>query len=77
MSESSPVALYLFENSHLSLWAEDVAREKGIAVKVVPAPPQDTATCGLALEISVDACGAIELAFQDEGIDYRKLERRS
>jgi len=75
MSEPTPVALYLFENSHLSLWAEDVAREKGIAVKVVPAPPQATATCGLALEISADACSALELAFEDEGIDYRKLSR--
>lgn len=42
--------LFTFETTHHALWAEEVAREAGIAVEVVPAPPAARARCHLALE---------------------------
>jgi hypothetical protein len=65
--------LFLFESAHFALWAEDVARERAVEVKVVPAPPQAEATCGLALAIPSGAADALEEAFTSEGISFRRL----
>lgn len=72
--EASPdVAVFLFESSHFALWAEDVAREHAVAVRVVPAPPESKATCGLALEIPAEAATSLDAAFRDEGIAFERL----
>ncbi|NLG62448.1 MAG: DUF3343 domain-containing protein [Candidatus Cloacimonetes bacterium] len=41
--------LLVFDTTHHALWAEEIARNKGLAVDVVPAPPEADARCDLAL----------------------------
>lgn len=55
-------ALFTFHTTHHALWAEEAARDAGIAVEVVPAPPAARARCNLALEtLSTDADRLAEL----------------
>jgi hypothetical protein len=42
--------LFTFASTHHAIWAEELAREAGIPVEVVPAPPTARARCNLALE---------------------------
>lgn len=49
--EEPPLPLITFDTTHHALWAEEVAREAGIAHEIVPAPPAANARCNLALEI--------------------------
>lgn len=69
----SDVAVFLFESSHFALWAEDVAREHAVVARVVPAPPESKATCGLALEIPADVAASLDAVFRDEGIAFERL----
>ncbi len=71
--DAAEQVLFLFESSHYALWAEDVARERQVAVKVVPAPPRAEATCGLAIEIPAADAAPLAAAFEEEGIAYRRL----
>jgi hypothetical protein len=59
-----------FETSHLALWAEDVARERGIAAELGPAPPESKAKCGLALRTPSDRALELEEALRAEGIEF-------
>jgi hypothetical protein len=70
VTQSSDVRIFLFESSHYALWAEDVARERSVPVKVVAAPAGEKATCGLALEAPASAAGSLEAAFAEEGIAF-------
>ena len=69
---SSPVSglLFTFETTHLALWAEDTARERGIPVDVVPAPPEAKAKCGIALRTLAVRSDELAAALRDEGITF-------
>ena len=41
--------VFTFDTTHMALWAEEVAREAGVPVEVIPAPPDRRARCDLAL----------------------------
>lgn len=70
MTTPSDVRIFVFESSHYALWAEDVARERSVSVKVVPAPSDETASCGLALEIPATEAEGLQKAFEEEGIVF-------
>jgi len=63
--------LYLFETTNQALWAEDVAREAGIPVEVVSAPPEARAKCGLAIRAADASCKALASVMEKEGIEFR------
>ena len=44
-----PTRTFVFDTANAALWAEEVAREAGIPVEVVPAPADARAKCDLAL----------------------------
>jgi len=71
MTTATLECLFLFDTTHQAMWAEDVAREKGIPAEVVAAPPQARAKCGLALRSVGESCRALEQAMQQEGISFR------
>jgi hypothetical protein len=62
--------LFTFETTHLALWAEDTARERGIPVDVVPAPPEAKAKCGIALRTLAARSDELAAALRDEGIAF-------
>ena len=64
--------LFLFDTTHQAMWAEDVAREKGIPAEVVAAPPGAKAKCGLALRSQGGHCPALQEAMLTEGITFRE-----
>lgn len=54
--------LFTFDTTHHALWAEEIARDAGIAHEVVPAPAEANARCNLAL------------ATLEEGVDTLSTE---
>ena len=67
----SALCLYLFDTTHNAIWAEEVARERGIPAEVVSAPAEAKAKCGLALRTSGDHCQALAAALVSEGVQFR------
>ncbi len=63
--------ILVFDTTHHAMWAEEVAREKGLAAEVVPAPPGTDAKCGLALEVLPDSFHQLLPALDGEGVPYR------
>ena len=71
MTPEGAECLFLFDTTHLAMWAEDVARERGIPAEVVSAPPEAKAKCGLALRSVGKHCQILREAMEDEGIECR------
>jgi hypothetical protein len=64
----------VFDTTHHAMWAEEVAREHGVAVEVVPAPEGVDAKCGMALEVLPESLENLEGALTKEGIPFRVME---
>ena len=68
MSEAT--SLFTFETTHMALWAEDTARERGIPAEVVPTPPRANAKCGLALRTTLARFEELAQALREEGVSF-------
>lgn len=64
------MTLFTFDTTHMALWAEDTARERGIPAEVVPAPPEAKAKCGLALRTLPDRFEELAGALRQEGVSF-------
>jgi hypothetical protein len=62
--------ILVFDTTHHAMWAEEIAREKGVAVEVVPAPEGVDAKCGMALEVLPDSLESLQAALSEEGIPF-------
>jgi hypothetical protein len=69
---TATTSVFTFDTTHHALWAEDVAREKGIPSEVIPAPPETNSKCDLALQVPRAEADPLESAFRDEGIEFRR-----
>jgi len=65
--------ILIFDTTHHAMWAEELARENGIAAEVVPAPEQADAKCGLALEVLPDSVEQLTAVLDREGVPHRVL----
>jgi hypothetical protein len=65
------MTIVTFDTTHHALWAEEVAREEGIPVEVVPAPAAARARCNLALETFPDTLAGLVEALRAAGIPHR------
>lgn len=65
--------ILIFNTTHHAMWAEELARENGIAAEVVPAPEQAEAKCGLALEVLPDSVEQLTAVLNREGVPHRVL----
>ena len=65
-----PAVLFTFDTTHHALWAEEVARERGIPAEVVPAPAAAHARCNLALETLPGDADRLRDALADEGVPF-------
>ncbi len=64
-------AIYLFDTTHMALWAEDVAVQQGIPAEVVPAPPdRKGARCDLALETFADCVADLSPRLTEAGVEF-------
>ena len=62
--------ILVFDTTHHAMWAEEIAREQGVAVEVVPAPEGVDAKCGMALEVLPDSLENLQAALSKEGIPF-------
>ena len=62
--------ILVFDTTHHAMWAEELAREQGVAVEVVPAPEGVDAKCGMALEVSPDSLENLQALLAKEGIPF-------
>ncbi len=70
-SAALPPLTFVFDTTHHAIWAEEVAEERGIAVEVVPAPPEAKASCGLALRVHATRADQLSGALSEEGVQFR------
>lgn len=63
--------IIVFDTTHHALWAEEVARDRGFAVEVVPAPEGVDAQCGMALEVLEETFAELRAALTKEGIAFK------
>lgn len=64
-------ATFVFDTTTAALWAEEVARDGGIPVEVVPAPAEADARCDLALVTRSASAGALCRALEAAGVSFR------
>ena len=62
--------VFTFDTTHHALWAEEVARERGVPAEVIPAPPAARARCNLALETLPEDVDAMAAALDEEGVPF-------
>ena len=65
------IRFFVFDSTNGALWAEEIARARGIPVDVVPAPPESHALCDLALAARAADSASLESAFRNEGVPFR------
>ena len=63
--------ILVFDTTHHAMWAEEIAREQGVAVEVVPAPEGVDAKCGMALEVLPDSLDSFQALLSKEGIPFK------
>lgn len=63
--------IVIFDTTHHAIWAEEVARDKGFAVEVVPAPAGMKAKCGMALEVLAESFEDVKSALAAAGIPFK------
>ena len=66
-----PHRTFVFDTTNAALWAEEVAREAGIPVEVVPAPSESLARCDLALITLAGCSGRLAEALGAAGVRFR------
>lgn len=62
---------FVFETTNAALWAEEVAKESGIPVEVVPAPAASRAKCDLALVTPRARVRDLAAALTSAGVPFR------
>lgn len=65
-------ATLVFDTTTAALWAEEVARNSGIPVEIVPAPADAAAKCDLALETLVTHVEELMTALGAQGVPHRR-----
>jgi hypothetical protein len=67
------IAVVTFDSTHQAMAAEDILREEGVSLEVVPPPTNLSAGCGLALRVRLkDVPAAIE-ALNGRGATYAAI----
>ena len=75
MPEPADRAVFTFATTHEAMTAEDILREDGLPLDVVPPPRDLSAGCGLALRIALrDVPAALE-ALSREDAEFEALHR--
>lgn len=62
--------VFTFDTTHHALWAEEIARERGIPADVVPAPAAAHARCNLALETLPGDLDRLRDALTGQGVPF-------
>lgn len=65
------MTILTFDTTHHALWAEELAREAGILVEVIPAPAAAKARCTIALETYPEAAGQLSRVLENAGVPHR------
>lgn len=65
------VVTFVFDSTNGAMWAEEIARELGIPVEVVPAPSGAEAICDLAVSTLARETRRLEAAWSDQGVPFR------
>lgn len=63
--------IFVFETTHHAMWAEELAKESGIPIEVIPSPPEAKAKCGIALRTLPDRVKELAARCAEEGIECR------
>jgi hypothetical protein len=67
------LGVVLFASTHFAIRAEKIAKEKGLAVKLVPVPRQLSSDCGVCLRFSWDQRSQIEETLKQAGVQMEGI----
>ena len=62
------LGVILFASTHFAIRAEKLAKEKGLAVKLIPVPRHLSSDCGVCLRFSWDQKSQIEETLNQAGV---------
>ncbi len=68
-SGPAPFAVFTFSSTHDALDAEALLLEGGVTAVPIPAPPDLSATCGIALRVPIAEADAAAVRLERAGID--------
>ena len=70
MPDAAATPVFTFDTTHHALWAEEIARERGIPAEVIPAPAAAHARCNLALETLPGDVARLREALEAAGVPF-------
>jgi hypothetical protein len=73
MERDGDNAVVTFDSTHQAMAAEDVLREEGVSLEVVPPPANLSAGCGLALRVRLEDVPAAIEALNRRGATYAAI----
>jgi hypothetical protein len=65
--------VFTFPSTHLAMAAEDVLREQGVALEVIPTPPGHGSVCGLSIALGPREAERAVLALRERSIEWSEL----
>ena len=68
-------AVFTFATTHQAMAAEDLLREAGFRLEVVPPPRELSAGCGLAVQVSLDDLAAAMGRLRSRGAVWEAVHR--
>jgi hypothetical protein len=67
------LGVILFVSTHFAIRAEKLAKEKGLAVKLIPVPRHLSSDCGVCLRFSWDQRSEIEETLNHAGVQMEGI----
>lgn len=71
--EKEGFSVVLFSSSNHTIWAEEVLKQEGIEVKLIPVPRHLSADCGYCVQIRNFDIPRIEVLFQGSNVKYDRI----
>ena len=65
-----PDAVFTFATTHQAMAAEDILREAGVPLEVVPPPRELSPGCGLALKVSLGDVPVARATLEEKGASW-------
>jgi hypothetical protein len=65
--------VFTFPSTHLAMAAEDVLREQGVSIEVIPTPPGHGSVCGLSIALRPGEAKRAVIVLRKRSIEWSEL----
>lgn len=71
--EKPGLSVVLFSSSNHTIWAEEVLKQEGIEVKLIPVPRHLSADCGYCVQVRSHDIPRIQMLFQGNSVKFDRI----